>query len=217
MGWQDDGDHGLGKYLLRIMEEKSMSNAIVFITREYGGNHIGFRRFQIILQLFNQIVRQVLPNIQVNEQDQSPQRPARGRNNSNTRGNRRNPRRRNENQNNGPPPYAQVMNIPPGNTHDQQNVYTSNASISDQGDDEWTNTGARPRTAMRTNLQGTEEQARSTQSLPTTPNRLTTEGTRRNDIRSSQGSQVSIVSSEDGSTHDVTNQRGAEITDGRQM
>ena len=60
IGWQDDGDHGLGKFLLKTMESNGLQDAIVFMTRHYGGVHIGKRRYEIIQQL----VRQVLVNVE---------------------------------------------------------------------------------------------------------------------------------------------------------
>jgi hypothetical protein len=55
-GWQDDHDHGLGKCLLRAMEEREMSNAICFVTREYGGIHIGKHRYDIIQALVDEVL-----------------------------------------------------------------------------------------------------------------------------------------------------------------
>jgi hypothetical protein len=56
IGWQDDHDYGLGKFLLRTMEDREMTNAMCFITREYGGYHIGKKRFEIIQKLVDQVL-----------------------------------------------------------------------------------------------------------------------------------------------------------------
>jgi hypothetical protein len=56
IGWQDDGDHGLGKFLLKTMEQRGLTNTICFMTREYGGTHIGRRRFEILQQLVDDVI-----------------------------------------------------------------------------------------------------------------------------------------------------------------
>jgi hypothetical protein len=56
IGWQDDGDHGLGNFLFKTMEARGVTNAICFMSREYGGTHIGRRRFEILQTLVNNIL-----------------------------------------------------------------------------------------------------------------------------------------------------------------
>jgi hypothetical protein len=56
MGWQDDGDYGLGRFLLRSMQEKQLDDTVCFLTREYGGVHIGQKRFSVIEQLLNMMI-----------------------------------------------------------------------------------------------------------------------------------------------------------------
>jgi hypothetical protein len=56
LGWQDDGDHGLGQFLYKSMENCGLQNCICFLTRQYGGVHIGKRRYEIIQQLVREIV-----------------------------------------------------------------------------------------------------------------------------------------------------------------
>jgi hypothetical protein len=56
IGWQDDGDHGLGNFLFKTMEARGVTNAIFFMTRDYGGTHIGRRRFEITQALVNNIL-----------------------------------------------------------------------------------------------------------------------------------------------------------------
>jgi hypothetical protein len=131
-GWSDDGDHGLGRYISRVMEDKGISNAMIFITREYGGTHIGYRRFQIILQLINQLIRQVRPNQQPDESDNNSE----GRDTS--EGGARARRRSNR------PPRRQ--------TEEGRNIYNDEAVMSGSnvpinqpsnatqgGDDDWVN------------------------------------------------------------------------------
>ena len=56
IGWQDDGDHGLGRFLYKTMENCGIQNSICFLTRHYGGVHIGKRRYEIIQQLAQEIL-----------------------------------------------------------------------------------------------------------------------------------------------------------------
>jgi hypothetical protein len=58
-GYTDDKDHGLGKHLLRLMQNAEMSNAICFLTRDYGGVHLGYRRYEIISELLDDIFEKV--------------------------------------------------------------------------------------------------------------------------------------------------------------
>jgi hypothetical protein len=41
------------------MQESEMSNAICFLTRDYGGIHLGFRRYEIISELLDDIYEKV--------------------------------------------------------------------------------------------------------------------------------------------------------------
>ena len=44
-GYHDHGEHGAGVKLQKILESRLMNNMAVFVTREYGGIHLGPRRF----------------------------------------------------------------------------------------------------------------------------------------------------------------------------
>jgi hypothetical protein len=216
-GWTDDGDHGLGKYLFRILEEKNLKNAILFVTREYGGVHIGYKRFEIILQLVNQLIRQIRPQDRDQDRDNDPQRrtAARGRNgnNSNRAG------RRNTN-NVAPPPYAQVMNLS-GNAGSENAMDTNDNNndvvLPQQEEDQWANTGAVPR-RNAWNVTDVAEDNRSAHSTPDTPTRGATAINNQPDTASRRGST--------NSTSDVGNQRDSLVslnltedpaTEGRQM
>ena len=54
-GWADDNEHGMGKYIYGIMKEKGFNNAIVFLARDYGGYHLGPRRFTIVSELMKEL------------------------------------------------------------------------------------------------------------------------------------------------------------------
>jgi hypothetical protein len=55
-GWQDDNDHGLGSFLYKTMKEREFTDSICFLTREYGGSHIGKKRFEIIIKLVENMI-----------------------------------------------------------------------------------------------------------------------------------------------------------------
>jgi hypothetical protein len=56
-GWQDDNDFGMGRFLMKTMEEKGMKNIIMFLARNFGGVHLGQRRFNIISELVREMRR----------------------------------------------------------------------------------------------------------------------------------------------------------------
>ena len=45
--YHSDGEHGAGKVLLNVLLEKKKENTALFIVRQYGGTHLGARRFEI--------------------------------------------------------------------------------------------------------------------------------------------------------------------------
>lgn len=47
-GYLDDGEHGGGRVLLNILNKNKTTNKALFVTRHYGGQHIGAARFQLI-------------------------------------------------------------------------------------------------------------------------------------------------------------------------
>lgn len=47
-GFQDDGEHGAGRYLLKYMEKRQLKNVVAFVTRQYGGKHLGYQRFELM-------------------------------------------------------------------------------------------------------------------------------------------------------------------------
>lgn len=46
--WQDDGEHGAGRYAAKCLQEFGINKATVIVTRYYGGKHLGYRRFELI-------------------------------------------------------------------------------------------------------------------------------------------------------------------------
>ena len=47
-GLNDDGEHGAGRQLLKLLQDKTTENAIVVVTRWYGNKHLGPARFTCI-------------------------------------------------------------------------------------------------------------------------------------------------------------------------
>ncbi len=54
--WNDDGDFGLGRFMYKLMSEQEIDNRIFFLSRDFGGIHIGQRRFDITQQLMAEIM-----------------------------------------------------------------------------------------------------------------------------------------------------------------
>ena len=53
----DDGEHGTGCRLLAVLNEQNVSSITVFVTRFYGGQHLGARHFEIIIELAEMAVQ----------------------------------------------------------------------------------------------------------------------------------------------------------------
>jgi tRNA A37 threonylcarbamoyladenosine dehydratase len=54
----------MGKHLLGIMQDAEIVNCMCFLTREYCGEHLGYRRFEIISDLIDNIYEKVQMNHQ---------------------------------------------------------------------------------------------------------------------------------------------------------
>jgi hypothetical protein len=52
----DDGDHGLGRHVFELMNQKGLKGAIIFLSRDFGGIHLGKDRFTLI----NKVVKQAM-------------------------------------------------------------------------------------------------------------------------------------------------------------
>ena len=44
-GYHDNGEHGASVKLQKILLDRCLNNTAVFVTREFGGIHLGPRRF----------------------------------------------------------------------------------------------------------------------------------------------------------------------------
>ena len=59
--WCDDGEHGAGYRLIKLLQEKNLTNTIVICTRWFGGTHIGPKRFDHIKSCADEALSR-LPN-----------------------------------------------------------------------------------------------------------------------------------------------------------
>jgi len=50
-GWIDDGEHSAGRILAGWMERKDIKDTCVIITRNYGGEHLGTKRFELMREV----------------------------------------------------------------------------------------------------------------------------------------------------------------------
>lgn len=53
----DDGEHGMGRFLLKLLQEGNATNVAVFVLRYFGGVHIGPMRFDIARELATKALR----------------------------------------------------------------------------------------------------------------------------------------------------------------
>ncbi len=58
-GYTDDGEHGIGRLVRDAIIESNGKNVAVFVTRHYGGRHIGSKRFTVVKDLVKQAVASV--------------------------------------------------------------------------------------------------------------------------------------------------------------
>ncbi len=55
-GFNDDDDFGMGRVVRDEMQKQGDMNMVIFITRQYGGIHLGNRRFEIIKDLVKKVL-----------------------------------------------------------------------------------------------------------------------------------------------------------------
>ena len=49
LGWEDDGEHGAGRFLAHWLSSKEdVDNISIFLTRHYGGERLGAKRFELM-------------------------------------------------------------------------------------------------------------------------------------------------------------------------
>ena len=72
--YEDDGDHGLGRHVFEILQEKGLKGVIVFLSRDFGGIHLGKDRFTIINKVVAQSLGRYNAVLQRNPDIQHPAR-----------------------------------------------------------------------------------------------------------------------------------------------
>ena len=55
----DDGEHGMGRAMRNKLQELGARNVAVFVTRVYGGKHIGPKRFSVVKDLIKRVVEKL--------------------------------------------------------------------------------------------------------------------------------------------------------------
>ncbi len=56
-GYTDDGEHAMGRAVRDAMHALNIRNAIVFVTRHYGGTHLGPKRFSVVKELIEEVAK----------------------------------------------------------------------------------------------------------------------------------------------------------------
>jgi hypothetical protein len=72
--YEDDGDHGLGRHVFEIIQKKGIDGVIVFLSRDFGGIHLGKDRFSIINRVVGQALGRYNAALQRNPNIQHPDR-----------------------------------------------------------------------------------------------------------------------------------------------
>ncbi len=55
-GYTDDGEFGMGRTIRNYLQERDVQNVVVFVTRHYGGVHLGPKRFSIVKSLVKDVI-----------------------------------------------------------------------------------------------------------------------------------------------------------------
>ena len=55
-GWDDSGESGAGRRLLKLLEDTRADDTLVAVTRWYGGSHLGSARFRAISSAAKEVV-----------------------------------------------------------------------------------------------------------------------------------------------------------------
>ena len=48
----------MGRAIMQAIEKSGIKGVVVFVTRQYGGNKIGYKRFQIVKDLTSKVIPQ---------------------------------------------------------------------------------------------------------------------------------------------------------------
>ena len=60
-GYADDHDYGMGRAIMQATQQAGVKGMVVFITRQYGGQKLGFKRFQIVKDITTRMLVNLAP------------------------------------------------------------------------------------------------------------------------------------------------------------
>lgn len=60
IGWQDDDELGAGRFLTTWMQREGLENTTIIVTRQYGGKHLGSKRYELMRQAAKEAHRCVM-------------------------------------------------------------------------------------------------------------------------------------------------------------
>ena len=55
-GYFDDGEWTAGSILSSVLRSKEVSNAVLIVTRKFGGVHLGKKRFELLKHVANEVI-----------------------------------------------------------------------------------------------------------------------------------------------------------------
>ncbi len=63
--WEDDGEWGAGQFLTSWIKRKKLDNITIIVTRQYGGIHLGTKRYENIKEVCEDALKKVLEETKV--------------------------------------------------------------------------------------------------------------------------------------------------------
>ena len=73
--YYDDGDFGLGRFIFDIICDAQSKGLMVFVARDYGGQHLGPMRFEIVQTVVDEAMNKLGAAIQRNPMIANPTKP----------------------------------------------------------------------------------------------------------------------------------------------
>ncbi len=61
IGWEDDHEMGAGRFITTWLKNQHMDNMTIVITRQYGGTHLGTQRFENMLSVVKEAIKNTIP------------------------------------------------------------------------------------------------------------------------------------------------------------
>ena len=63
VGWIDDGEHGGGRFLATLIKKEKYDNIAIVVTRQYGGEHLASRRFELMKLVAEEAVGMLVESV----------------------------------------------------------------------------------------------------------------------------------------------------------